>query len=87
MNKYYRYDNDECFLQVVGYDQHLDLADLKKHNIYYDGCGVVAIMLKDDMAYIGYEDDGTLYFNKGDKLHRGWLKSMEHCIKLARCGK
>lgn len=87
MNKYYRDDNSECFLQVVGYDQHLDLDDLKRHHIYYDNDGVVAVMLVNDQAYFGIEDDGVLYFYKDKHIHRGWLKSMEHCIKLARCRK
>lgn len=87
MNKYYHFDNCDDFLQVWGYDQHLDLNDLKEHNIYYDGVGVKAIMLDGDMAYIGTEDDGVLFFNKNEKIHRDWLQSFEHCINLARCVK
>ena len=76
------FDDEDC-LRIYAEDQRWDKETLKQlkeeYNIFFmsGGDGVSPVMLKDDMIFIGWEDDGQIGFRKSKYHYGGFLDGFD----------
>ena len=56
--------------------------ELKKNGVYYKLGSPIAFMHKDDMWYLGFEDDDTIYFDKKNCYHESWHNDVLELFKV-----